>query len=89
MTHAAGHEGAVHDKHAGHHTEDFLKKFWLTLALTIPIFFYSEMARELFGLRGPEFTGWPYALLARSSFSIAASYSCRVRIESSERGYRA
>src|SRR3989344_5886342 len=67
MTHAAGHEGAVHDKHAGHHTEDFLKKFWLTLLLTVPIFFYSEMAYELLGLRGPEFVGWPYALLALGS----------------------
>src|SRR3989344_1547527 len=53
-----------HDKHAGHHTQDFLKKFWITLALTVPIFFYSEMAHMLLGMRGPEFVGWHYVLLA-------------------------
>src|SRR3989344_7816261 len=56
-----------HDKHAGHHTADFLKKFWISLLLTLPIFFYSEMAREVFGIRGPEFIGWQYALLALGS----------------------
>jgi P-type Cu2+ transporter len=54
---------AEHDKHAGHHTADFLRKFWISLALTVPIFFYSEMAMMVFGIRGPEFTGWPYLLL--------------------------
>lgn len=57
---------AVH-KHQGHITGDFLKKFWITLILTVPIFFYSEMAEELFGLRGPEFVGWQYVLLALGS----------------------
>lgn len=51
------------DKHAGHHTVDFLKKFWISLALSVPIFFYSEMAKEVFDIRGPEFIGWLYALL--------------------------
>lgn len=31
-----------HDKHADHKTEDFLKKFFVSLALTIPIVFYRE-----------------------------------------------
>jgi len=57
----------IHGKHEGHITGDFLKKFWITLALTVPIFFYSEMAFELFGLRGPEFFGWQYAVLALGS----------------------
>lgn len=56
-----------HDKHAGHKTESFLKKFWIAVVLTVPIFFYSEMAMELFGLRGPEFSGWPYAMLILGS----------------------
>ncbi len=51
-------------KHAGHTTSSFLTKFWITLVLTVPIFFYSEMARALFGVQGPEFPGWQYALLA-------------------------
>lgn len=53
----------VHDKHAGHKTESFLRKFWISLALTVPIFFYSEMAKMVFNIRGPEFPGWQYAML--------------------------
>ncbi len=53
-----------HDKHAGHKTSSFLMKFWISLVFTIPIFFYSEMAMMVFGIRGPEFPGWQYALLA-------------------------
>jgi Cu2+-exporting ATPase len=56
-----------HDKHEGHMTSDFLKKFWVTLVLTVPIFFYSEMARDLFGIHGPEFPGWQYILLLLGS----------------------
>src|SRR5258708_6149271 len=40
------HDG--HDKHAGHKTSSFLAKFWIAFALTIPIFFYSEMASMVF-----------------------------------------
>lgn len=56
-------EHAEHDKHAGHETSSFLTKFWIALVLSVPIFFYSEMAREVFGLHGPEFLGWQYVLL--------------------------
>lgn len=56
-----------HDKHAGHHTVDFLKKFWIAFAITIPVFFYSEMALMVFGIRGPEFPGWQYVVLALGS----------------------
>ena len=30
----------VHVKHAGHHTDDFLKRFWICLALTIPVLLF-------------------------------------------------
>ncbi len=56
-----------HDKHAGHKTSSFLTKFWISLALTIPIFFYSEMAQMVFKIRGPEFPGWQYVLLLLGS----------------------
>ena len=56
-----------HDKHEGHKTFSFLQKFWIAVALTIPVFFYSEMAREVFGIHGPEFPGWQYVLLALGS----------------------
>ena len=56
-----------HNKHAGHTTASFLRKFWVALILTVPIFFYSEMARTVFGIQGPEFPGWRYALLTLGS----------------------
>lgn len=66
--HAEHHEHAVsHDKHAGHHTADFLKKFWISLALTVPIFFYSEMAQEVLRFSVPRFPGWQYVLLLLGS----------------------
>jgi len=52
-----------HDTHEGHVTSSFLTKFRITLALAVPIFFYSEMAHMLFGLRGPEFQGREYVML--------------------------
>lgn len=52
-----------HDKHEGHKTESFLTKFWISLALTVPIFFYSEMAVMLFGIEAPRFVGSPYVFL--------------------------
>ena len=57
------HQQDEHDKHAGHNSTSFLKKFWIALVLTVPIFFYSEMARSVFGIHGPVFPGWQYALL--------------------------
>jgi Cu2+-exporting ATPase len=42
-----GHEG--HDKHAGHDPEVFRRKFWLSLALTIPIVVTSHMIMDWFG----------------------------------------
>ena len=55
------------NKHAGHKTGSFLQKFWISLVLTVPIFFYSEMAQMVFGVRGPEFMGWQYVLLLLGS----------------------
>ena len=47
--HAAdgGHGG--HDKHAGHDPEMFRRRFWVSLALTIPLVVTSEMVMEWFG----------------------------------------
>lgn len=36
------HHHAEHDRHEGHHTEDFLKKFWVSLALTIPVLLWRD-----------------------------------------------
>jgi Cu2+-exporting ATPase len=43
----AGHVG--HDKHAGHDPEMFRRKFWLSLALTLPVVATSEMVMDWFG----------------------------------------
>lgn len=63
----SGVEHGDHDKHAGHKTSSFLTKFWIALALTIPIFFYSEMAMMVFKIRAPQFVGSQYVLLALGS----------------------
>ncbi|MFG1887009.1 heavy metal translocating P-type ATPase [Micromonospora sp. NPDC049051] len=47
--HGGGHGG--HDKHAGHDPEMFRRKFWLSLALTVPIVLTSDMVMDWFGYR--------------------------------------
>jgi len=52
--HGHGHHG--HD-HAGHSPEAFRKKFWLSLALTLPIVFWAEHVQMLLGYEAPTFPG--------------------------------
>ncbi|MFI7426412.1 heavy metal translocating P-type ATPase [Micromonospora sp. NPDC049836] len=54
--HGDGHDkhgghGDGHDKHAGHDPEQFRRKFWLSLALTVPIVLTSHMVMDWFGYR--------------------------------------
>lgn len=44
-------EHLTHDKHAGHHTVDFLKRFWVCLVLTIPVLFLSPMIQHWLGYK--------------------------------------
>ncbi|WBB98166.1 heavy metal translocating P-type ATPase [Solwaraspora sp. WMMA2080] len=69
-----GHGG--HDKHAGHDPEMFRRRFWLSLALTVPVVLTSHMVMDWFGyslsfpgmsLVGPVlgsvvffYGGWPF-----------------------------
>jgi P-type Cu2+ transporter len=48
---AAGveHGPGGHDKHAGHDPEMFRRRFWLSLALTVPLVATSEMVMDWFG----------------------------------------
>jgi Cu2+-exporting ATPase len=57
--HDHGHETQTggHDKHAGHSVAMFRDRFWLSLALTLPIVFYSETIQEWFGYTAPSFPG--------------------------------
>jgi P-type Cu2+ transporter len=40
---------ADHGKHAGHNPDTFRKKFWISLALTVPVVVCSRMVMEWFG----------------------------------------
>ncbi len=51
-----GHEGhaahgahADHDKHAGHDPEDFRRRFWVSLLLTLPILYFSPQLQAWLG----------------------------------------
>lgn len=46
-----------HDKHAGHSTTMFLRKFWISFVLTIPVVLYADVIKVIFGLKMPEFPG--------------------------------
>jgi len=65
MHHHEGHIG--HDKHEGHHTGNFLVKFWISLVLTVPIIIYSDLPQALFGWTAPLFPGSQYVALVLST----------------------
>ncbi|MEX0692730.1 MAG: heavy metal translocating P-type ATPase [Gemmatimonadales bacterium] len=46
-----------HDQHAGHNPAMFRAKFWLALALTIPVVIWSEHVQMLLGYRAPHVPG--------------------------------
>ena len=60
-------EGMVYDKHTGHTTQNFFKKFWVVLVLTVPILLYSEIFEKAFGFRVPDFFGRPLVILVFGS----------------------
>ncbi|GAA3325970.1 copper-translocating P-type ATPase [Paeniglutamicibacter sulfureus] len=69
MDHAAmGHGEMDHDdhavhtqgQHAGHSTAMFKNRFWLTLALSVPVVYFSPMVGHLLGYVPPQFPGAPW-----------------------------
>ena len=56
------HSDSGYDKHEGHHTHDFLKRFWVSLIITVPILLLSEMIQHWFGFT-IAFPGDKYVLL--------------------------
>lgn len=46
-----------HGQHAGHSVAMFRNRFWLTLALSVPVVLFSPMFGDLLGYRPPEFPG--------------------------------
>lgn len=61
-----------HHNHSGHHghmIEDFRKRFWISLIITIPILILSPMIQHFIGIREAlSFTGETYLLFVLSSF---------------------
>jgi Cu2+-exporting ATPase len=51
---------AAHDRHAGHSVAMFRDKFWLSLALTIPVVLLSSDVQDWFGYTIPTFPGSEY-----------------------------
>src|SRR3990172_8164262 len=41
---ATGHE--THDRHTGHSVNMFRDRFWISLTLTVPILYYSELLQK-------------------------------------------
>ncbi|HEY6977806.1 MAG TPA: heavy metal translocating P-type ATPase [Chitinophagaceae bacterium] len=64
--HSHDHAKESYDKHAGHHTENFLKRFWICLVLTIPVLALSRMIQQWFGF-DLSFSGDKYLLLLLGS----------------------
>lgn len=55
----AGDDHTVHTRgqHAGHSVAMFRDRFWLTLALAVPVVFFSPMFADLLGYEPPAFPG--------------------------------
>lgn len=51
------HEVHTHGQHAGHSTAMFKNRFWLSLALSFPVVYFSPMFGDLLGYMPTEFPG--------------------------------
>jgi Cu2+-exporting ATPase len=47
----------THGQHAGHSTAMFKNRFWLTLALSVPVVYFSPMVGHILGYMAPMFPG--------------------------------
>lgn len=79
----------THDKHAGHSTEMFLKKFWISLILTVPVVLYADVVQKVLGWSPPDFPGSAYLPLILGSivffyggwvFLVGAARELRARL---------
>ena len=50
--------------HEAHDTEEFRRRFWVCLVLTIPILIYADLIQQLFHYTAPAFPGSQYLSLA-------------------------
>lgn len=63
------HAGAKpHDKHEGHSTDMFFKKFWISLILTVPVVLYADVFEKIVRVWSPpQFPGVEYLALVLGS----------------------
>ncbi len=66
LNHEHAHDHHGYNKHAGHHTGDFLKRFWISVILTVPVLLLSPMIQEWSGIK-ISFYGDTYVLLLFST----------------------
>lgn len=52
------HDGS--DRHEGHSTAMFFRKFWVSLILTIPVVLYADVFEKIFKWSPPDFPGTEY-----------------------------
>lgn len=72
----AGHDAHKgHDKHEGHTPEMFRDRLWVSLALTVPILYFSTQIQEWFGFQAVTFagSGWVSPVLSTALFLYAGS----------------
>lgn len=88
MPKLAHHDGF--NKHAGHSTNIFKTKFWVSLALSIPVVAYSDVVQKLLDYQAPTFPGAVYLPLVLASviFFTAVPYLSPLPIGSSRQNYR-
>lgn len=75
------------DKHAGHSTNIFRAKFWVSLALSVPVVMYSDVTQALLRWQAPMWPGSAYVPFALAS--IIFFYGGWVFIASAYRELRA
>ena len=63
-------QAAPHDHHEMM-VADFRRRFWVCLAITVPVLLLSPLVQQLFHLRALRFAGDSYILLALSTFIYA------------------
>ena len=65
------HSGHNHSAHHGHMIEDFKRRFWISLVITIPILLLSPLVQQFLGLKETlRFSGDIYVLLGLSTFTF-------------------
>jgi Cu2+-exporting ATPase len=88
---AAEHAGHAaqggHDKHAGHSVEMFRSRFWISLALTIPILAFGHMVPDLLGAAPLRFPGSRF--VAPALGTVLFFYGGWVFVEGAARELRA